>query len=604
VGGEGGVAGTVTDSAGAAVPGVPVELRDTAGNLVAIATTRDDGYYFVATGLASGDYSVIAKPSLLAPLAAVQFLGDASIVVAVSSPELRRDANLALPAAGGVQGVISPNDVPLAGVRVSLLDGGFSVASAISGEDGSYRISSVPPGSYSVKIDPRDAEGGSALGVLTLSVTVVAGQFATPVATFSASASSGTISGSVTDAVTGAGIPDVIVVIRNEATGLVSIANSDADGDYSSDALVPGNYKLQFLPAFSELDTTRRYVGTYYNGAATLDTASVVSLAVGQSVADIDAGLVVGGSIAGTVSGDEGGLEGVSVVAYAANGQVAALDISDAEGAYSLGGLPAGSYTVEFITAGAPLAATRAYNGAFYDTTPPTEPTVVAVAAGQAVGGIDQRLGRGVQLAGTITDEETGDGIPGVFVVAYDSVTGRPVTSAVTGDDGSYASGSLSSGSYKVEFTTVFSPIATTRTYIDEYFSNKRSFAEATAILIGRNIGVRTINAELRRGGSISGRVSAADSGEGLGGVVVVARRGGLIQGVVTTDPTGSYTVTGLPAGDHTVEFITETAPDPQVRRYVGELYNDVPLGGVGTPVLVVVQQDQPGVNAELSPAP
>jgi hypothetical protein len=53
-----------------------------------------------------------------------------------------------------------------------------------------------------------------------------------------------------------------------------------------------------------------------------------------------------------------------------------------------------------------------------------------------------------------------------------------------------------------------------------------------------------------------------------------------------------------------TLEFRTETAPSLLVRRYVGELYNNVPLGGVGTPVTVTAQQNRAGIDAELARAP
>ena len=71
----------------------------------------------------------------------------------------------------------------------------------------------------------------------------------------------------------------------------------------------------------------------------------------------------------------------------------------------------------------------------------------------------------------------------------------------------------------------------------------------------------------------------------------------------MTTDERGAYSVPGLPAGDHTVEFITSVASEPEVRRYSGELYDNQTLGGAGTPVLVVVEQDTPNINAELAAA-
>ena len=169
--------------------------------------------------------------------------------------------------------------------------------------------------------------------------------------------------------------------------------------------------------------------------------------------------------------------------------------------------------------------------------------------------------------------------------------------------EGRYSSSGLSRGPYKLRYSTIFSPNPTARSYIDEFFNNASSLATAQSALVV-DPGPRTLNVALARGGTISGRGPATGTGRGLAGVAVVARQGGQIQGVVTTDEAGACSVPGLAAGDHTVEFVTSVASEPEVRRYSGELYDNQAPAGVGTPVPVVVEQDTPNINAELALAP
>lgn len=596
--GAGGIAGHVTDSAGAGVAGVPIEVRSAAGDLAATAVSRADGTYFVASGLAAGSYTVSAAPARRAPDPALRFLGGASSgPVAVAPPEITRGVNLVLPPAGAVSGVALAGGQPLAGVRVSARGAnGAGAGVATSGADGRYLVANLVPGQYTLVFDPRGAAGAGGFTRAEATVAVRAGEITPDSTPLRSSTRTGAIAGRVVDAAGGAAIPDVTVVFANLATGIVAVAQTESDGSYASDALPAGEYKVQFLTAFSDQPATTRYVGEYYADAASYAAAASVAVTPGQTTANVDAGLAQGGSIAGRVTGDGAGLAGVSVVAFGADGRAAALATSDATGAYSLRGLAAGGYTVQFITSFAADPATRAYADAPYDTTPPADPTVVAVAAGQAVSGVDQALGRGVQVVGTVTAADTGAGLAGVYTVVYDAATGRPVAAALSDAAGAYATGGLGSGVYKARFTTIFSPNPAARTYVDEYFSNRATLAEATPFTVGRNLGTRVLNAELAVGGSISGRVTASGSGAGLGGVVVVARQGAAVAAAVSTDGAGSYTLPGLATGSYSMEFITATAPNPRERGYAGELYP--------TPVTVAAGQDTPAIDAELAPRP
>lgn len=607
-GGEGGVAGTITGPDGQGLGGVPVEVRDSTGALAATALSRADGTYFVARGLRSGQYVVLAKPRQ-STLPGLGFFAEASRgPVAVEAPELTRGIDLSLPAAGAIAGATQSELGSLGGVRVVALNAAGEVVGAdvSATPSGAFLITNLPPGTYTVRFDPRNlARGGNLAVTRRENVVVTAGNTTQLPAPLSRSVRTGEISGRVTAASSPQGIEDVVVLLREESSGFVAVAHTDSDGNYNSGALPAGSYRIQFLTAVSEIGATTRYLGEFYDDATSLASATPVTLAAGEAKTAIDAGLAPGGVISGVVTGASAPLAGVFVVAVGADGVPAALGRSDASGRYSLGGLRAGDYTVEFITRFAPNETTRGFPGASYDPnglTPPN-PTPVTVALGAETAGISVDLAAGVRFSGVVSGEDTGEGLAGVFVLIYEAGTGAPVAAALTDSAGSYTTPALRPALYKLRFTTLFSPNPLARLYADEYFNNARTLDAAQAVGLVAP-GPRQVNVALTPGGTISGRVTAEGSGQGLAGVFVVARLGGQVQGVVTTDETGFYSVPGLPAGSYSVEFITRAAPEPAVRAYAGELYDDQPPDGTPTPVNVVAAQDTVGIDAALVLAP
>lgn len=563
--GSGGISGRVVDAAGTGIAGVAVLVRDGAGNLVAVTRSNSSGFFLVASGLATGPYTVVAKPEANPSL--TLFASATAGPVQVTSPELTRDVSLTLPAAGGLTGTVTGSGAPAGGVRVSAIDAGGAVVQAdLTDATGTYSVTNLPAGSYTLRFDPQ-ATPRSGLynrGELT-GLTVTAGQIG-PVAAFALtpSTTTGELDGRVTDAATGAGLEDVFVVITRAAEDdtFVSIAKTAADGSYSSDPLPAGSYEVEFVTHFSRVVTTTRYIGEFYNDAASIAEADPVAVTAGASTV-ADAGLALGASIGGTVTGDgAGALNEVVVVAVDEAGAVQGYAISDAAGAYSIGGLRAGTYDLEFFASLSPDAASRA----FYDG----EVADVVVSAGAALSGVNVTLNRGAQIVGTVSASDTGEPLNHVLVVFFEaegdsfSLAGYGRTDA----SGAYSSPALTSGSYRILYATTFSDNVTTRTYRSEYFSNQGSLATATPVLVPRFLGAVTRNVELDPGGGVRGRVSAEDTGEGLGGVFVIARVGDQIVGGTSSDEAGSYSVEGLPAGSVQLTFEPGFSPDPEVRAY------------------------------------
>ena len=95
--------------------------------------------------------------------------------------------------------------------------------------------------------------------------------------------------------------------------------------------------------------------------------------------------------------------------------------------------------------------------------------------------------------------------------------------------------------------------------------------------------------------GSISGQVTAADTGDPLADVMVIAGNRELrIRRSARTDAQGYYTITGLPPGEYLVGARAPHTP------YVGEFYNDVRSPDEATPVTVNEGAETTGIDFAL----
>src|SRR5205823_4975399 len=109
------------------------------------------------------------------------------------------------------------------------------------------------------------------------------------------------------------------------------------------------------------------YALQYYDQASSFSTASLITLTAGQSATAIDASLMPGASISGSVDAGGIAIAGVCVFASATDGTFGQA-ATDGSGDYTISGLPPDSYTVEFDpTCGGSQSSSYAiqyYNGA------------------------------------------------------------------------------------------------------------------------------------------------------------------------------------------------------------------------------------------------
>lgn len=123
-------------------------------------------------------------------------------------------------------------------------------------------------------------------------------------------------------------------------------------------------------------------------------------------------------------------------------------DSTDADGKYTITGLEAGDWEVDFDPEG------TEFLGEFYDgksVSSAADPVVLG--ASTHAEGIDAALSTGGTISGVVTAAQTGESLAGIEVCLVPSPAIGSPRCTETGADGSYEFESLKSGSYKVAFS-------------------------------------------------------------------------------------------------------------------------------------------------------
>ncbi len=537
------IRGTVRDANGAALPGSTVMAEMAGGPMLHWLTTRnreDGSYEFIVP---AGDWIVWAVRAGYV----TEYYDNAPD--AASATRVRVDAaapvatniDFSLGEGGSITGVVreagSSTAVAHATVWVIPQATGGNANSAgvqaVSDAQGVYRITGLATGNYLVT---ARAEGyaqqfynGVADQALATQVAVVNGQSTTGI-DFALAALPG-ISGTVTDESSGLPLAKAVVIIEHAAMRLVATTNEQ--GKYHL-VVAPGSYKLRA--------ERQGYAPEWYNNKADASLADDVVLTPGNSMTGIDFSLLRhGGSISGVVR-DAGGaaIAGARVSAWlpspASNVHPAGFGqaTSVADGSYRIEGLAAGNYLVRAEAKGALPE--------YYDNAAtPQLAAPVAVAANQAVLGIDFALDGGGSIAGSVTDVATGLPIAHAMIrVRGNQIRGE--WGARSDAQGNYLVEGLPTGDYTVQFVAP--------RYIAEYYDDAVLPASATPVTVVAPQRVNGINAALTNGPvgprNYRGSVKTA-SGSVPAYTLVEAIDPGTRQVVVgTTDERGDFSIDAM----------------------------------------------------------
>ena len=566
------------------------------------ATTNPDGTYTI-NNLAAGSYEVYFYACDVESYIAQYYSGKATWLeadlVVVGAGESRTGIDAALHPGATISGrVTRPSGAPAVDVCVVTFRAGStsSGAGGLSDSDGNYRITGLPAGQYKVMFTscygtvPYVTQFYAAKsGFETANtLTLAAGESRPGVdAQMQPAASiSGRVVGPSGEIPTG----HCAAAYTSSNTSAGTAGVNSTDGSYTITGLVAGSYKVRFYRCVSGSNV---YEEQWYNGKSGWDSADAVVLTTGQERTGADATLRLAASIAGRVTGPGGAaVSGVCVwvTTAAPENRFAGSAAVDAAGDYKVGGLPAGSYKVEFYSCG-PVSYLRQY---YNDRPDLATADVITLTTGQARIGVNAQMDRAAQVSGRATGS-AGTPLAGICVTAMSTTFGWG-GSAQTDSSGAYTIQGLSPGTYKVKFYPCGSG-----DYLMQWYSQRTSWTSADSITVTANE-VRTgVDAQLQSGGGrIAGRATSIVSGAGVANTCVFAYpTNDAVESVVSearTDANGDYVLQGLRTGSYRVQFLDCGS------GYLSQYYAGTTDYSAATLVSVTAPSSTNAINAVLRP--
>lgn len=622
----GDISGTVTDAvSGDPVPGIAVCRHNPDGGGGWSASgfnteTSADGTYMLQWVPVGTDYRVVADPDEWVeagfPWSGIynRTFHDADatasdglpveVVGGVETTAIDIDA-APLANIGYVSGHVIEDgtgaDVANAAVSLWLWSGGYSdYAQIVTDENGRFSRP-VVAGQYAIGFNDwpahqmevyEDVDGWAPDGGTPVFVTATASTEIT-----ASLQALGSISGLVTSESSGDPISGVqIDVYRQGSSGVSWMAQTATgpDGTYTIEGL---EYGAGYLVVFT--DGSSQFVSEAFDNKPDLYSADPIAVGASQ-VTGIDAALADAATISGIVTDAQTHTPvsdaWVSVYEYDKHNLYWAQThgaYTDAAGMYTVGGMPSGTYRVEFG------AWNLGYAYEYYDNVRDMpDATNLAVTTGQDILGIDAALEKRGSISGTVTDVVTSNPIASASIYAYRYLPGdgtwEQQYSTSTNGSGQYTLTNLTPGTYRLMFYR--------SGYITEFRHNVYEVYEADDVVIGNGDNLTGIDEALSHGTTISGTVRNG-AGEGVASVLVKAlqfdaRYGAWRIGAASsyTNASGQYTLSGLGDYDYRVVFTDPSA------RYMTEYYDDAATPEAGTAVSVIDAVPVASIDATLAP--
>ncbi len=279
------------------------------------------------------------------------------------------------------------------------------------------------------------------------------------------------------------------------------------------------------------------------------------------------------GVLSGRVEDDLGTpLTGISVYLADVTGNLTGeFTVTDAGGRFSFSDRLPGSYKLYFSDPSAVYESgwygpRGAPSGTTIQVAPGSETSIshaMALSWNPVVGSITGRVTEDCDISVTACDPGVADVLVMAMYVVKDS--GLQMTlkgTALTDSNGYYRIGNLPSGDYMVSFRPP------PESYAFQWYRGQQSFATAEILPLSAGDTIGKVDANLKRGGTITGLVT----GEGVplpAAVVDIYDETGVIVDSAVTDAAGRFTSSRLPEGDYRVKAKSSNV------EYLDEWYND-----------------------------
>lgn len=489
------IQGTVTD----AITSLPIAgalVEAIRGNSVRYSdTTEADGSY-ILSNVQPSNYTLVFSAS-----------GYQTRAVGVKPKNNQVTiVNIALtPNGGTISGMVTDalSSLPINGASIYVFQTGTFIASQTTNVFGTYTISDLAPGTYTILVIASGFQGQVKGAQVTSGMTITVN--------FALIQLPGAISGQITDALTSIPLQDAQIEVFLDSI-LVGFANSDINGNYTIPDLAPDN---NYVVIVSRTDYENQSIGA----EVIANTITTLDIALEPNPGTI-AGKVIDANTSNPIPG--------ATIFIFQNEILIKSSLTDINGNYEIDELSPGDYFV--------VAQANNYQDATSAASiSPSSTTIVNFSLSPNPG----------TISGTIIDAATTNPIAGAHILVFSG--SNLITFSVSDPNGTYVIPNLAPGTYFVLVRA----------------NGYRAAVSSEIVIAGTttiaNFALNSIP------GTVTGQITNSCNGFPMPGALVVIREGSSVVGFTLSDRNGNYLINNLAPGDFQVSaskrnFLTNSA--------------------------------------------